>query len=287
MTNELQPRTLDEALQIRAARPDAVPVAGGTDLMVALNAAHEPPPALLDLSRVTALQDWHRDGGSVFVGAGVTFARIGRELATFRPLAEAARSVGSQQIRNHATIGGNIATASPAGDSLPVLAAYGATIVLASASRERRVPWGAFFVGPKRTTLAPDELVTGVEWPVVEAPGSFAKVGTRNAMVIAIANVCVQLDPDARAVRLALGSVAPTVVRASDAEAFASAEVGWDDPERPLPTPVCVEFGRLAAVAARPIDDVRGSAAYRRLAVDVLAQRALRWTCSDLSEARC
>ena len=287
MTNALQPRTLDEALEIRAARPDAVAVAGGTDLMVTLNAAHEPPPALLDLSHVAELQGWHRDGGSVVVGAGMTFARIGRELAAFRPLAEAARSVGSPQIRNRATIGGNIVTASPAGDSLPVLAVYGATIVLASTVEERRVVWSDFFVGPKRTTLAPDELVTGVEWPVVDAPGSFAKVGTRNAMVIAIADVCVQLDPDARAVRVALGSVAPTVVRAPAAEAFASAALGWDDPERPLDSDVCVEFGRLAATAARPIDDVRGSAAYRRLAVDVLAQRALRWTFSDLREAAC
>ena len=127
MRNALQPRTLAEALAARAERPDAVPVAGGTDLMVALNAAREPAPALLDLSRVGELSEWRRDDGTVFVGAGVTFARIARELAEFRPLVEAARSVGSPQIRNRATIGGNIATASPAGDSLPVLAAYGAT----------------------------------------------------------------------------------------------------------------------------------------------------------------
>jgi CO/xanthine dehydrogenase FAD-binding subunit len=287
MTDALQPRTLAEALELRAARPDAVPVAGGTDLMIALNAAHARPPALLDLSRVAELRDWRREGGTVFVGAGVTFARIARELAMFRPLAEAARSVGSPQIRNRATIGGNVATASPAGDSLPVLAAYGATVVLASTVGERRLPWSAFFVGPKRTTLAPDELVVGVEWPVVEAPGSFAKVGTRNAMVIAIADVCLQLDPAARSVRLALGSVAPTVVRVAAAEAFASDAIAWDDPERPLPPAACSEFGRLAAAGAQPIDDVRGSAAYRRLAVDVLARRALLWTLAGLREGAC
>ena len=99
--------------------------------------------------------------------------------------------------------------------------------------------WSEFFTGPKRTALAPDELIVGVEWPIVDGPGSFAKVGTRNAMVIAIADVCLQLDPGARAVRLALGSVAPTVVRVADAEDFASAAVAWDDPERPVSPAVC------------------------------------------------
>ncbi|HVP75752.1 MAG TPA: FAD binding domain-containing protein [Gaiellaceae bacterium] len=277
----LLPRSLEEALELRAAHADAVPVAGGTDLMVAVNFGRARPPALLDLSRVEELKTWRRENGTVFVGAGMTFARIALELREFRPLVEAARSVGSPQIRSRATIGGNVGTASPAGDAIPVLAAYAATIVAGSTRGERREPWNAFFTGPKQTTLAPDELLLGVEWQAVEGPGSFAKVGTRNAMVIAIAGLCLQLDLRAHTVRLALGSVAPTVVRAPDAEAFAADVVPWDEPERALPEQAVSEFGRLAAVAARPIDDVRGSAAYRRHVVEVLARRALSWTLGD------
>jgi len=277
----LLPRSLEEALALRAAHPDAVPVAGGTDLMVAVNFGRARPPALLDLSRVAELKSCRRENGTVFVGAGMTFARIARELAEFRPLVEAARSVGSPQIRSRATIGGNIGTASPAGDALPVLAAYDATVVAGSQRGTRREAWNAFFTGPKQTTLAPDELVLGVEWHVAHGPGSFAKVGTRNAMVIAIAGLCLQLDEDARAVRVALGSVAPTIVRAPEAEAFAAGAIPWDDPQSELPQSAVSEFGRLAAAAAKPIDDVRGSAAYRRHVVEVLARRALLWTLAD------
>jgi len=279
------PRSLEEALELKAAHPEAVPVAGGTDLWVAVNFGRARPPALLDLSRVQELKTWDAANGRVRVGAGMTFARIERELAAFRPLAEASRSVGSPQIRNRATIGGNVATASPAGDSIPVLAAYAADVVVASSSGTRTEPWHAFFTGPKRTTLAPDELIVAVDWPRLDAPGAFAKVGTRNAMVISIAGLCLQLDPDARAVRLALGSVAPTVVRAPEAESFAAGSIPWDEPDRPLPEGVISEFGRSAAAAARPIDDVRGSAAYRRHAVEVLARRALRWTVDDWRSA--
>jgi CO/xanthine dehydrogenase FAD-binding subunit len=283
----LVPRTLEEALGARAERPEAVPVAGGTDLMVAVNSGTVAPRALLDLSRVEELRGWRHADGIVFVGAGMTFARIAAELAGLRPLAEAARTVGSRQIRNRATIGGNLATASPAGDSLPVLAAYDAEIVVGSRRQQRYVPWDAFLVGPRQTTLAPDELILGVRWRAVDGPGAFAKVGTRNAMVIAIAGVCVQLDPEAHGVRLALGSVAPTVVRARDAEAFAEAAIDWADRERPLAARAAAAFGRLAAADASPIDDVRGSAAYRRHAVEVLARRALRWTLADRRAAAC
>ena len=262
------PTTLQEALQLRASYPEAVPVAGGTDLMVELNARRLRPTALLDLSRVEELRDWGRDDDRMFLGAGVTFARIERELGEFPPFVEAARSVASPQIRNRATIGGNLATASPAGDGIPVLAAYDADVVVASASERRRMPLGAFLVGPKRTSLAADELVVGVEWEPVHGPGSFAKVGRRNAMAIAVASACLQIA-DAGHVRLALGSVAPTVVRASLAERFAEG-LDWRDPA------TLAEFGRLAAAETRPIDDLRGSAAYRRSVVEVLARRALQ-----------
>ncbi len=283
--SEPAPTTLAEALEARAAHPEAMPVAGGTDLMVPVNAGRLRPDALLDLSRVAELATWELRNGSVHVGAGTTFARIARELGAFPPLVQAARTVGSPQIRNRATIGGNLATASPAGDSLPVLAAFGADVLVASTRGERRLPWNEFLLGPKRTALAEDELVVGVEWPLREGPGSFAKIGTRNAMVIAIASVCLQLDTRERRVRLALGSVAPTVVRAPEAEAFAADAIAWDDPARPLPEQTAREFGALAAAAAHPIDDVRGSAAYRRRTVEVLARRALLWALADRREA--
>ena len=272
------PRSLEEALEIRAVRPEAIPVAGGTDLWVEVNARRIRPAALLDLSRVEELQHWERNG-TVFVGAGMTFSAIIDELGEFSPLVEAARSVASTQIRNRATIGGNLATASPAGDSLPVLAAYGADVVAAAAGgRRRRIPLDEFLVGPKRTSLAPDELIAGVEWTPVAGPGSFAKVGRRNAMVIAVASACLQLDEEHGAVRLALGSVGPTVLRAPRAERLAAEALAGTDPAAAL-----VEFGRLAAVEARPIDDQRGSADFRRHVVEVLARRAL----AQALEARC
>lgn len=262
------PRTLDEALEIRDAHPEAIPIAGGTDLWVEVNARRLRVPALLDLSGVEELGAWERRNGTVFVGAGMTFTRVVSELGAFPPLVEAARSIGSPQIRNRATIGGNLVTASPAGDSIPVLAAYGAEVVASAAGgRTRRVPLEEFLVGPKRTSLAPDELVVGVEWKLSNGPASFAKVGRRNAMVIAVASACLVVDDEGR-VRLALGSVAPTVIRATEAERFAFG-ADWSDPD------ALAGFGRLAAAAATPIDDLRGSAEYRRHVVDVLARRAL------------
>jgi CO/xanthine dehydrogenase FAD-binding subunit len=275
------PTKLAEALELRAEHPEAVPVAGGTDLWVDLNFRRARPEALLDLSRLSELADWSREPELVFVGAGVTFARIARELSRVRPLAEAARSVGSPQIRNRATLGGNIGTASPAGDALPVLAAFDARIVVGSSRHTRTVAFYEFFVGPKRTSLAPDELILGVEWRLRQGPGSFAKVGPRNAMVIAVAGVCVQLDPLARAVTIALGSVGPTVLRSPAAEAFAAGVVPWDDPGAPVSRAALAELGRLAAVDARPIDDLRGTAAYRRHVVEILTRRVFAWTLDD------
>ncbi len=279
------PRTLEEALQAKARHPEALPIAGGTDVMVEINFDRLRPPGIIDLSRVPELAGWRREDGRVFLGARVTYTRILRELPEFVPLAQAARSVGSPQIRNRGTVGGNLGTASPAGDALPVLAAYDAEIVLGRAGGTRTLRWDRFLVGPKANALEPDELILGARWEVVRGPGSFSKVGGRNAMVIAVAGVCLQLDEAARTVRLALGSVAPTVVRATAAEALAAralAEAGaWDDPRVPVPGEALEEFGRLAAEATRPIDDVRGSAAYRRHAVAVLARRALSWALDD------
>ncbi len=282
----LLPRTLEEALAMKASTPEAVPIAGGTDLMVEINFDHARPEILIDLTRVAELASWRLDGDRLFVGAGMTYARLLRELPQMRALAEASRSVGSPQIRNRGTLGGNLGTSSPAGDSLPVLAAHDAEVVLISAARgERSVPWDAFLVGVKRTSARPDELILGARWRALGGPQSFSKVGTRNAMVIAVVSLCFALDPEARTARVALGSVAPTVVRAPEAEAFLAAafeDAGvWDDPGAPVPGGTVEAFAERVVAATRPIDDVRGSAAYRRHAVRVLARRALRWAVGE------
>ncbi len=276
------PHSLDEALELRADHPEALLVAGGTDVMVAVNLHGLRPPAVLDLSHVVDLQTWRAEqDGTLFLGAGLTFARIARELAVFRPLAQAALSVGSPQIRNRATIGGNVATASPAGDGIVALAAYGAEVVLGRVGLTRRLACHEFFLGPKRTALEPDELILGLRFRQPGGPGAFAKVGPRSAMVIAVAGVCVQLDEHTHDVRLALGSVGPTVFRATAAEQLAASELDWNRPDER----VLREFGLRAAAEAKPIDDVRGTAAYRRHAVDVLSRRLLREVLVERSAA--
>jgi CO/xanthine dehydrogenase FAD-binding subunit len=282
-------RTLEEALDVMARHPEALPIAGGTDVMVELNFDRRRPEAIVDLARVPELKRWRREDGEIFLGAGVTYTRVMRELAEFAPLVQASRTVGSPQIRNRGTVGGNLGTSSPAGDALPVLAAYDAEVVLGRAGgATRSVPWHQFMVGPKKNTLEPDELILGARWKFVRGPGSFSKIGTRNAMVISMAGLCLVLDEEGRDVRVALGSVAPTVVRAPEAEAFASmalVEAGaWDQPAATLPEKAVEEFGELVASATRPIDDVRGTAAYRRHACAVLARRALRWALADRRE---
>jgi len=281
----LLPRTLDEALAMKAAHPETVPIAGGTDLMVELNFDRRRPGSLMDISRLRELTAWRQEDAFLFLGAGVTYARIVQELVAFRPLVEASRSVGSPQIRNRATVGGNLGTASPAGDALPVLAAYDADVVLASAAGARAVPWPAFLIGPKQNAMIPDELILGVRWRITAGPGSFPKVGARNGMVIAVASLCLVIDEARRAVRVALGSVGPTILRARDAEARLSRAIAaagaWDDVAAPLPAGAVDEFCAGVAAAARPIDDVRGTAAYRRHVCGVLARRALSWALAD------
>ncbi len=282
----LLPTTLEEALEMRAANPQAVPIAGGTDLMVAVNFDAIRPELMIDLTRLPELGTWDLEDGVLFVGAGMTYSRIIRELPQMRALAQASRSVGSPQIRNRGTLGGNLGTASPAGDSLPVLAVHDAEVVLVAAGgRERSVPWDEFLVGVKRTSLEPHELILGARWRPLGGPESFSKVGTRNAMVIAVASLCFALDPLTRTARVALGSVAPTVIRAPEAEAFLGEAMeragAWDDPSASLSEEVVEGFAERVAASARPIDDIRGSAAYRRRAVGVLARRALSWAAGE------
>ncbi len=282
----LLPGSLEEALEMAASDPDVVPIAGGTDVMVELNMDHSRPETLMDVSRLPELREIRREDGSVFLGAGVTYTTIMRELPNLTALVQASRTVGSPQIRNRGTVGGNLGTASPAGDALPVLAAFDAEIVVGRAGGSTRsVVWDRFLTGVKRTSLQPGELILGARWAVPTGPGSFSKIGTRNAMVIAVANLCLQVDEAGRSVRVALGSVAPTVIRATEAEGFAAQafeDAGvWDDLSAVLAPDATVRFAELVTAATSPIDDVRGTSAYRRHAVGVMARRALSWALDD------
>src|SRR5437762_276620 len=282
----LLPNSLDEALALKAEHPEAVPLSGGTDLMVELNFGRARPPAIVDLNRVGELTAWREENGNVFLGSGVTYTTIVREMQAYKPLVQASRSVGSPQIRNCGTVGGNLGTASPAGDALPVLAAYDAEVILRSRARgERSLPWNLFLTGPKKTAIAPDELILGTGWRRFRGPGSFSKIGTRNAMVIAVAGLCLVIDEDQRRVRVALGSVGPVIIRASEAEENVSAALAtagsWDDPAKLLADQSIEEFAELVAAAARPLDDVRGTANYRRHGCKVLARRAISWALSE------
>ena len=287
----LLPRSLPEALDALAAAPELTVLAGGTDLMVAVNYGRLRPASVLSLRGVDELRSWRRlDDGRLWLGAGLTYRRLqDADLAPLLPaLAQAARTVGSPQIRNSGTLGGNLGTASPAGDTLPVLASLGAEVVLRSAAAgERTLPLvegdTPFLTGPKRTARRPDELLVAVVVPASAGPQEFLKIGTRNAMVISVANCALVVDTAARWLRCTLGSVGPVPMRCPDAEAFAAERLDWPALEAGRPALVgsdaaatVEEFGIRCADAARPIDDHRSTAAYRRHACAVLARRALR-----------
>jgi CO/xanthine dehydrogenase FAD-binding subunit len=253
------PRSLDEALRLRAEQPDALAIQGGTDVMVAVNFDRARPPAILNLNEVEELRGWSRQNGALRLGAGLTYTEaMTPELAELLPaLAEASRTVGSPQIRNRGTLGGNLATASPAGDALPPLVLDGAEVECASVRGTRRVPVLDFVTGVKRNALEPDELIAAVWITPSAAPQTFMKVGPRNAMVIAVVSLALSAGEELRA---SFGSASPrphllTAPR-EDADSF---------PDR-------------VAEAAVPIDDVRGTAAYRRHALRVMARRALERT---------
>ena len=269
-------RHVDDALESLSTQKEAMILAGGTDLLVEINFGRIRPAHVVAIDRVEDLKDLSRDG-HVRMGALVTYTRILESDSGSVALQEAARPIGSPQIRNVATIGGNLGTASPAGDTLPVLAALQATVVLRSKKGERRVPFTDFMTGPKKSVRRPDELIVAVEWDDAGPAQTFMKVGTRNAMVIAVAGLALVVDRARRRVGVGLGSCGPTIIRPNDAERFAAGlfeESGWDRPTRPSDA-AAQEFGRLVAAAAKPIDDIRGTAAYRRHVLAVMGARAL------------
>ena len=285
----IAPTSWADALAAKAERPDAAPICGGTDIMVELNFDLRRPPALLDLGRISELRDWSREGdrpgAAVRIGAAVPYARIIRELSGPAPaLAQASRTVGSPQIRNRGSVGGNLGTASPAGDAHPALLAAGAVVEVESVRGRRDIPIHEFFRGVKRSALAPDELIRAVAVPAAAGPQQFAKVGSRNAMVIAVCSFAVALDPDRRRVGTGIGSAGPTPLAAPAAESFLTGALDWARLQ--LPQGAARRFGALVAAAARPIDDVRGTADYRRHALAVLAARTLTWCLADPGRAR-
>jgi CO/xanthine dehydrogenase FAD-binding subunit len=274
----LVPHSLSDALAALADNPDALVLAGGTDAMVEVNSGHRKPSHVIAINRVSELRSWTYDpvAATVHIGSGVTYAELMESpVAELLPaLAEASRTVGSPQIRHAGTLGGNLGTCSPAGDGLPVVSALDAIVHLASAAGERSLSVHEFMVGVKRTARRPGELITGVTLPVLTGWQGYSKVGVRNAMVIALASTCLATDLEGRNVRLALGSVGPTILRCAAAEAFAATAVTFET--RSVSVADARHFGELAAAASRPIDDHRATAEYRRHAIGVLASRLLR-----------
>jgi CO/xanthine dehydrogenase FAD-binding subunit len=255
----LTPQSLEEALELKAERPEALPIQGGTDVMVELNFDRARPPALLNLNEVAELRGWSREDASLRLGSGLTYAEAmeGPLAGVLPALAEASRTVGSPQIRVRGTVGGNLGTASPAGDALPPLLVEGAEVEVGSARGSRTVPLAEFLVGPKKNSLAEDELILAVRLSPSGNRQTFMKVGPRNAMVIAVCSLALAVDRERGRIRAAYGSAGPVV---------ALVEGSLEEREA---------FPERVAEAARPIDDVRGTARYRRHALRVLTGRAL------------
>jgi CO/xanthine dehydrogenase FAD-binding subunit len=269
------PRHVDEVLESLSSRNDATILAGGTDLLVEINFGRIRPTHIVAIDRVDELKGLSRNG-HIRMGSGVTYTKMLETDVGSVALQEAARTIGSPQIRNAATIGGNLGTCSPAGDALPVLAALDATVVLRSKNGERRIAFGEFMTGPKKSVRRTDELIVAVEWDDAGPAQTYMFAATRNAMAISISGLALVVDRTRRRVGVGLGSCGPTIIRAAEAERFAAGlfeENGWD---RRVPSEAAAkEFGRLAAGAAKPIDDVRGTATYRRHVLAVMGARAL------------
>ena len=273
--------TVEQALSLLAKHgPDARLINGGTDLIVEIEGRMRSPKVVIDVSRIGGLDNIRLEDSVFHLGAGVTHNQAAAHKDVVEqafPLASACWQVGSPQIRNRATIAGNLVTASPAGDTIPALIAMGAHVIVQSQQRgKHEIALDQFILGVRRTALEPDEMVTAISVPALKEnqAGTFVKLGLRRGSAISIANAAVILGFSAasrhsqiESARIALGSVAPTIVLAEDAQQFLIGKTLTDD--------VIAEAARFAMQAARPIDDIRGSAAYRREMVGVLVRRAL------------
>jgi len=280
------PTTLDETLErLHDAGGSARIAAGGTDLVPRMRRGDSAPALLVDVRRLP-LDGIEQRGDNVVIGARVIHTQLGQSdlLARHFPaLVDACQSIGGPPIRNRGTLGGNLANASPAADTAPPLLAYDATITLVSQRGQRALPLADFFTGPGATVLAPDELITAVQipFPLPWTAAVFLKLGKRRAMAIAVASVAARLSCDSAGrvttARIALGSVAPTPMRATKAEATLHGSQLDED--------VIASAARHARDASSPISDIRASADYRRRMVEVLTRRALTAAWQQLGEA--
>jgi carbon-monoxide dehydrogenase medium subunit len=275
-------RNCHEAVALLAEHgPAARLLAGGTDLLVELKSAQHVPRIVVDISRAEDLKQIELSERGLAIGALVTHDQIMRSpliQAMFPALVDAAHSIGAVQTRNMGTLGGNLVTAVPFMDGGPVLIALEAMVTLAGPKGRRQLALQEFFLGPRRTALAQDELLTEILIPKANLgkPAHFLKFGLRKGQALALVNVAASAwidgEPDSfRAPRIALGAVAPTVIRAAGAEAYLEGRATTLD--------AITEAGNLAAGEAKPISDFRASAQYRRDLVAVLVRRALQGAC--------
>ncbi|MDP6285637.1 MAG: xanthine dehydrogenase family protein subunit M [Acidimicrobiales bacterium] len=274
-------KSVNEACAVLAENPATTVLAGGTDLMVQANRGAHSLESVLDLSRIPELKNWALEGSEMVLGAGISYTDLADpQIAALVPaLTQAARTVGSPQIRNAGTLGGNLATASPAGDTIPVLVAMDAVLQLKSSTENREIAITEFITGVKTNALKPGEIIQSIKMPVFQGPQEFLKVGTRNAMVISVVSLALVTDFLGRKLRVGVGSVSPVPFRATAAEEFIAQEFDWET-NSALSEKVINKFSELVADSTKPIDDHRGTADYRKHAVGVLAKRALERVCA-------
>ena len=273
----LRPNTLPEALAMLAEHaPDVMPLAGGTNVIVELRDGHSSPKILVDVSKLRELHGIRRDDGHIVLAGGTTIAELLTHPLIIEhglPLQQAAAKLGNPLVRNRATVAGNLVNASPAADTAPPLTALGAEVELTSQASSRRVPLNEFIVGVNKTCIRPDELVTAIRWPVPPARSAagFYKIGLRKADACSVINAAAMVvwDESGRCqqARIAIGAAAPKPVRAREAEVALQGQ--------PLKADVITEAAHLAAQATQPIDDIRGTAAYRRRIAEVIVRRLL------------
>jgi CO/xanthine dehydrogenase FAD-binding subunit len=271
-------KELKTALAALREHHDARLIQGGTDLMVEINFNHVKPTTMISLRDVASLRTIRRDQpGTLSIGSGVPYSVIEGEpvLSEIPALAQAARTVGSPQIRAAGSLGGNLGTCSPAGDTLPVMFALDAMIHLNTLDSSRIVSIHDFMTGVKRSVRQHDEIITSIDFPIINGWQGYSKVGVRNAMVISVASACLVADHENANVRIALGSVGPTIIRCREAEAWLKSTQDLSAGQS-ISLDVANEFGRRAAGESSPIDDHRSTAQYRRHAISVLASRLLR-----------
>ena len=272
------PHTLREALVCSSANPDAQIIQGGTDLMVEINFNHRKPTDVIALRRVEEIRGYSfsTDRSNVIVGSGMPYQKMEHgEIAELLPaLAQAARTVGSPQIRAAGSIGGNLGTCSPAGDALPVLSALDAVVNLRTETSSRDVVIHDFMLGVKRNARQPGELIISVTLPIINGWQGYSKVGVRNAMVISVASCCLVVDRSLGSIKVALGAVGPTIIRCRETEQWLANQVDLRTISN-ISANLLKEFGDRIANESKPIDDHRSTAAYRRHAVATLSRRLL------------